>query len=207
MLQISLFSIQWPDDTLLEISGANSGHTPVLEPLGIVHGAEVRGSVALETEQHAVLAFDEDKEGLFEPLRLLEETSYEIVVSVPFSLPETLRLREQSGIRQWPLLNSGLAPHVQILSPRLWKQDTGGNRTLVSAFFNPKGYAGVVDLSILDSRHHLAVEVVSAKLGYEIEFKELVPCNIVYFVYFGIIMANSNKGGICHRATISSDID
>jgi uncharacterized protein len=175
MLRIGLFSIQWPDDTCVDISVANSGHIPVLEPLGFIHGAEIRGSIELSPEQRAVyLAFDDDRDGLFEPLRLLEETNYEIVVSVPFSLGDALRLREQSGLPHWPFLNPGLAPHVQILSPRLWKQDTGSTRTLVSAFFNPKGYAGVADVSVLDSHHRLAVEVVSAKLGYEKEFKQLL---------------------------------
>lgn len=145
MLRIGLFSIQWPDDTCVDISVANAGHIPVLEPLGFLHGAKVRGSIESSPEQRtAYLAFDDDRDGLFEPLRLPEETNYEIVASVPFGLGEALRLREQSGLHYWPFLNPGLAQHLQILSPRLWKEDTGTTRTLVSAFFNPKGYAGVL---------------------------------------------------------------
>jgi predicted component of viral defense system (DUF524 family) len=174
MVRIGLFSIRWPDDASLDIGVANSAHIPVLESLGFSHGAEIRGSAETSAEQRpAYLAFNDDKDGVFEPLRLLEETSYEIVVSLPLSLEAALRLREQSGLRQWPFLNPGLAPHIQILSPRLWKQDENG-RALVSAFFNPKGYAGVVDLSLLDTHHRLAVEVVSGKLGYEQEFKRLL---------------------------------
>jgi predicted component of viral defense system (DUF524 family) len=174
MVRIGLFSIQWPDDTSLDIGIANSAHIPALESLGFIHGAEVWGSIESSPDQrHAYLAFNDDKDALFEPLRLLEETSYELVVSLPFSLEDALRLREQSGLQQWPFLNAGLAPHIQILSPRLWKQD-GSSRALVSAFFNPKGFAGVVDLSLMDSHHRLGVEVVSAKLGYEQEFKRLL---------------------------------
>lgn len=173
MLRIGLFSIRWPDDTSIDIGVANSEYVPVLEPMGFFHGVEIRGCVEAPAERRpAYLAFDDDKDGLFEPLRLLEETNYEIVVSLPFGLADALRLRDQSGLRHWPFLNPGLEPHIQILSPRLWKED--GARTLVSAFFNPKGYAGVVDLSLLDSHHRLAMEVVSAKLGYEQEFKRLL---------------------------------
>ncbi len=186
MLRIGLFSFQWPDDATLEISVANSAHVPSLEPLGFKNGAEVRGSIETTRQESSCLAYSEDKDGLFEPVRLLEETNYEIIISVPYSLSEALRIRDRSGIRHWPFVNSGLAPHVQILSPRLWKQDTSGRRTLVSAFFNAKGYAGVVDLSILDSRHRLAVEVVSAKIGYENEFKQMladVAENHIQLVY------------------------
>jgi predicted component of viral defense system (DUF524 family) len=174
MVRIGLFSVRWPDDTSVDIGVANSAHIPALESLGFIHGAGVSGSIESSPGQSpSYLAFNDDQDAVFEPLRLLEETSYEIVVSLPFGLQEALRLREQAGLRQWPFLNAGLEPHIQILSPRLWKQDESG-RTLVSAFFNPKGYAGVVDLSLLDTHHRLAVEVVSAKLGYEQEFKRLL---------------------------------
>jgi predicted component of viral defense system (DUF524 family) len=173
MVKIGLFRVTWPDGTALDIGVANSAHTPAWEPLGFAHGAEIHGSPEPPSEGPAYLAFSDDKDALFEPLRLLEETSYELVVTLPFPLEEAVRLREQSGARQWPFMNSGLGPHLQILSPRLWKQAEAGG-TLVSAFFNPKGYAGVVDLSLLNSYHRLAVEVVSAKLGYEEEFKRLL---------------------------------
>jgi predicted component of viral defense system (DUF524 family) len=173
MLRIGLFSIRWPDDTVLEISVANSSHIPVLQPLGRAHAAEILGSVESgDEDRRALLAYSDDKNGLFEPLRLLEETNYELVITAPFGLAEALLLREQSAIRQWPFLNAGLGPHLQILSPRLWKDAKG--RALISAFFNPKGYAGVVDLSILDDRHRIAAEVVSGKLGYEHEYKQLL---------------------------------
>lgn len=174
MLRIGQFSIRWPDDVGLEIGIANSSHVPVLESFGFILGAEIKGSIEPGgAERPALLAFDDDEDGLFEPLRLLEETTYELVACLPFNMAAALRLREQSGLRQWPFVNPAIAPHIQILSPRLWKQD-GSEQTLVSAFFNPKGYVGVVDLTLLDSRHRLRVEVVSAKLGYEQEFKRLL---------------------------------
>src|SRR4051794_2384528 len=105
MVRIGLFSIRWPDDTSLDIGVANSAHKPFLESLGFSHRAEIRGSVETSAEQRpAYLAFNDDKDGVFEPLRLLEETSYEIVICLPFSLDEALRLREQAGLRQWPFL-------------------------------------------------------------------------------------------------------
>lgn len=172
MVRIGRFHIRWPDDTSLDITVGNSWHISVLEKLGFVDGAEVMGSIEEHSSRPALLAFSNDKDGLFEPLRLLEETSYELVVALPLKLEEAQRLRRQSGFSHWPFLNIGLGNHIQILSPRLWKQD--GTLTLVSAFFNPKGYAGRVDFSLLDSNHRLGVEVVSAKLGYEQEFKRLL---------------------------------
>ena len=87
MARIGLFSIRWPDNTTLDISVANAGHVPDLEPLGFLHGAEIRGSVDKQAEGPAYLVFNDDKDALFEHLRLLEETSYEIVVALPFVTP------------------------------------------------------------------------------------------------------------------------
>jgi len=36
--------------------------------------------------------------------------------------------------------------------------------------------------------------------------EQLVSCNPIYFVYYGIIMANP-RGGFCHEATLPCDIN
>src|SRR5262249_50506919 len=58
------------------------------------------------------------------------------------------------------------------VSSAFWRES--GGQTYIPALFNPGAHLGSVNLSILDERHLLRVEIVSAKLGYEDEYKNLL---------------------------------
>ena len=119
------------------------------------------------------LAFSVDPEGLFQPIRLLEETPYQILIDLPFSKADCIERRKRAGTKGWPFTNPQLLRSIQVVLPRLWTENHQQTHTQIPAILNARSQAGTVDLS-LGSSHPLFVEVMTGKITYEDEFKRLV---------------------------------
>ena len=122
----------------------------------------------------SALAFVPDPDGIFQPIRLLEETTYQLMVELPFSKDECVALKSKSDSKIWPFANQQLQRSLQIALPRLWSQIEGSPRTQIPVFLNARSQAGCIDLSLYGSRHTLFAEVMTAKIGYEDEFRRLI---------------------------------
>ena len=127
-----------------------------------------------QTIRSDCLAFVPDPEGLLQPIRVLEETSYQLVVNLPYPKAFCVEQRLRSRTKTWPFINPQVQRTIDVVVPRLWTEDQAKTSTQIPAFFNARSQVGRIDLSLDDSQHRLSIEVLTAKISYEVEFKQLI---------------------------------
>lgn len=178
MVRLRRIVLSWGGGHRLEIENAGARHGVPLDsplPLEAFHSAELE-SGADETLTPA-LCCSEDPAGLYEPLRLRENTEYELLITVPGSREQAVRRREESRIAgsAWPFANPRLAKVLRLYSPRLWQEEetAAGRIVTVAGSMNFASFVGTADLS-LDAARALRVEVACSKLGYFDDFRALL---------------------------------
>jgi hypothetical protein len=166
---------RWFDDVELVAYSGNTEPESAYVSLGYSQDAEISGVPTSPEGPHGQekISFRLDPDGLFQPIRLLEETDYQLVVKLPISRDNCLQLKKDApNPRIWPFLNPRLRNVLQVVVSRLWM--SSGGYTLIPVLFNSRAQIGNVDLSILDSDHQLFAEVMTGKIAYETEYKRLL---------------------------------
>src|SRR5579872_5699424 len=176
MPPLSSITVQWPDQTAIAIY-ANT-RSPVLQEvdLGMSGAAKVSGTTTNSppaAQELWSLSFTPDPDEIFQPIRLLEETEYQVVVTLPFSKSDCIDQYDRSTSKSWPFHNQQISRSVQVVLPRLWFQ-AGANSTQIPIIFNGRSQAGTIDLSLDAEHHRLLAEVMTGKISYESEFKLLL---------------------------------
>jgi predicted component of viral defense system (DUF524 family) len=175
MQALSSLTVRWQDAAELHFLSEKDDLRKTEQALGFTSDAKVFGVLEMGAEEAlSALAFVPDPDGIFQPIRLLEETTYQLMVELPFSKEECIDLKRKSGSSIWPFANQQLQRSLQIALPRLWSQVAGSPRTQIPVFLNARSQAGCIDLSLYGSRHALFAEVMTAKIGYEDEFRSLL---------------------------------
>lgn len=178
MLPLHRICFSWPDGYKLEIENTKTrsgGSANSLISLPEVESAEVADQQII-SGQPPPLAYEVDEEGVYETLRLRENTEYYVMLTVPLALPEAKAKWEQSLSQRlaWPFLNARLAPVLKIFPPRYWQFENKNNPlTRIFCTLSFGSYVGVVDLS-LSSTSNIRAEVASEKIGYYDDFKMLL---------------------------------
>lgn len=194
---------KWPDGVSVSISRRGEPKPQKLLPVTSFGPVDVTGEVSPDSAP-PILQLEVDAEGIFKPLRIYEESDYQLVVALPFPLSEAQARYEKANRASWPFANRGIADAVRILPPHLWLPDSAGSGTLVPAFFNAGSYAGSVDLSVLDELHSLHLEVMSAKIGYADEYKALVESIASHHLHL-IHQLQSLATGTLSTSNLSND--
>jgi len=164
--------IEWLDGAYLVIAGDSRLGAETRTAVGNFAGISITGADAGDNKAPSI-AFHAEPGGLFQPLRIFENTDYELEVRLPLSRTEALcELGACSGMR-WPFRNRRLHRFLKVTPPSLWVEDEhGGIR--IGAFLASREYLGTVDLTIWTDEHSLSFEVQSRKIGYESEYMRLV---------------------------------
>lgn len=108
-----------------------------------------------------------DAEFVFFPLQLREQTDYYFDALLPLSLDEARRQRKESP--GWPF-RSRMRGYAQLDPSSRWSQD--GNFSRITGRLNFRARLGLADLGIGGASWQ--VEVVSLKIGYLEEYKQLL---------------------------------
>jgi predicted component of viral defense system (DUF524 family) len=177
MSSLVSLTIRWHDQveiSFLSDQDSPSGSEQFLGRLGSAAVSGVFDTEPRPADSISSLAFTVDPEGLFQPIRLLEETPYQLVIHLPYSKATCIEMRMRSESRIWPFNNLQLLRSVQVVLPRLWTENHTQTSTQIPVLLNARSQAGCVDLSFLNVTHPLFVEVMTAKITYEDEFKRLV---------------------------------
>jgi predicted component of viral defense system (DUF524 family) len=177
MPSLSSLTISWPDATEVSIfSDRDTSLEPegILGRLGVASISGVYEAQGGSNDQISCLAFVADPEGLLQPIRVLEETSYQLVVNLPYPKAFCVEQRMRSRTKTWPFINPQIQRTIEVAVPRLWTEDQAKSCTQIPAFFNARSQVGRIDLSLDDSQHRLSIEVMTAKITYEDEFKQLI---------------------------------
>jgi uncharacterized protein len=177
MPSLSSLTVQWPDGT--EMSFLTDRDTSVLPEtiLGRLGIASVFGAYEGAPESIDVInsiAFVPDPDRILQPIRLLEETSYQLLISLPQSKASCLAERQRAGTKYWPFTNPQIQRTIEVVLPRMWTENLGHTSTQIPVFFNARSQVGRIDVSLDDSLHTLSVEVMTGKITYEAEFKQLI---------------------------------
>lgn len=178
MIYLHRIALAWPDGYRLEIECEDTEPGSALEqrlPLEAFDSADLDSSP--DNLSSPSLCYCKDAEGLYEPIRLRENTAYEIAVTLPISRPKLKRLREQgkANVSAWPFANPRLARVLKLMSPRNWLEVGSESSPAVRVVgrINFGSFVGTVDLS-LDGTHRLVAEVACAKISYFEDFKALL---------------------------------
>jgi hypothetical protein len=174
---LSSLTIRWPDSTEISFLSGRDASIGQESVLGRIGAASVFGVYETETEpddQMTCLAFLPDSDGVLQPIRLLEETSYQLVITLPYSKSDCVEKRAQSRLKTWPFVNPRVQRTVEVMLPRLWTEDHANCSTQIPVIFNARSQVGRIDISLGSSLHGLSVEVMTAKITYEDEFKRLI---------------------------------
>ena len=175
MPSLSSLTVRWHDGTAISFLSDDESSSTAEQSLGRLGAAIVTGTPNQMKVGDGInsLAFSMDPEGLFQPIRLLEETPYQLLVDLPYSKAVCIEQRTSAGSKGWPFTNPQLLRSLQVVLPRLWTENQQQTRTQIPVILNARSQAGTVDLSLGDN-HPLLVEVMTGKISYEDEFKRLV---------------------------------
>src|ERR1039458_8846654 len=176
MPSLSSLTVRWPDRTEISFLSDRENSVETETVLGRLGNATVSGvhEPASLNGQINCIAFIPDPERVLQPIRLLEETSYQLLVSLPFTKAFCMAARLRSESKSWPFINPRIQRTIEVTVPRLWTMDQEMTSTHIPAFFNARSQVGRIDLSLDDFLHRLSVEVMTAKISYEAEFKQLI---------------------------------
>lgn len=180
MQLLSVIKVEWSDSFFILF--AEHGLQD-FDDLQLLESSETRvyGRPQPANSQKRGIYFKNDLDNFFESIRLVEETDYQIVISLPFSKHRCLEHKQQNNQGIFPFLNSRLSDVLKIIAPNFWVEDPTGTTT-IAGFLNAGAYVGTIDLTLYDGLHQLSVEVMSAKIGYETEFKILLSDITQYHV-------------------------
>lgn len=172
MQLLSIIKIDWGDN--FSILFAEQGLQDFTD-LQLLEASATRfyGRLQAPGSQRRGILFQKDPDGIFELIRLYEETDYQVVICLPFSKQKCLEQKQQNNLETFPLLNIRLVDVVKIIASHFWVEKPN-NVTTIAGFLNPGAYVGTIDLPIYDEFHQCSIEVMSAKIGYEVEFKTLL---------------------------------
>jgi uncharacterized protein len=178
MIRLHRIALSWPDGYRLEIECQKTKAGPPLEHSLPINGYE---SANLEdpssTAIFTPLSYEDDPEGLYESIRLQENTDYFLSISLPGTISEISQRWEQSKspATGWPFVNPRLSRSLKLGRSRYWQQEIlrGAPVVTIGASINFASFVGVVDLSF-DENHRFAAEVATSKLDYFKDFKSLL---------------------------------
>ena len=177
MVRLRQIALSWNGGYRLEIENASAQPAPPVDfslPLEAFHSAEL--DVGEDDRLTPALSCSEDPAGLYEPLRLRENTEYEILVTIPGTRAQAVERRDEGRVAgtAWPFANPRLAK-VLTAVPCLWREEEtpAGRVVTVAGSMNFASFVGTADLS-LDAARVLKVEVACSKLGYFDDFEALL---------------------------------
>jgi len=190
VIYLNRINFAWPGGYRLEIECIDTKPGNTLEkPLPIEGFASAVQNSEPDNWSSPALCYWEDTEGFYEPIRLRENTAYEIAVSLPGTVQGLKHEWEQREANNtaWPFANPRLSRLLKLTSSRWWKEEHLGCYSVVTVLGNINfgSFVGTVDLS-LDATHRLVVEVACAKISYFEDFKALlrdVSNNIVELLF------------------------
>lgn len=172
MCLLSVIKVEWGDN--FSILFAEQGLQD-FDNLQLIDSSEARfyGRFQPATSRRQGILFKNDPDGTFESIRLFEETDYQVVISLPFPKERCLEHRQQNNQEVFPFSNPRLIDVIKVIAPSFWVE-ASSDTTKIVGFFNAGSYVGTVDLTFYDGFHQCSIDVMSAKIGYETEFKTLL---------------------------------
>lgn len=163
---------------MIAVNGLRAGPHPVSVPLP-VPGALGEQPAAAAGQSHwdgdpPRLACAEPDE-LFEPLRLRENCEYDFALTLPLTPAQFATALAASGNPVFPFANPALVQAITLNGPEACGVESDG-RFRLTGRLNFGSHAGVahLDLEPAVANFALAVEVMTAKLEYEEEFRTLL---------------------------------
>jgi predicted component of viral defense system (DUF524 family) len=174
MYNQTLLVIKWNDGASFKILPYGYQDSEPTNILSSSNNVVVFGSPAEHDSELSTLSFKSDPDSIFFPIRFLENKDYQLIIKIPQEIYRCKELKQISGSEIWPFLNQNLFNCVKIVQPNLWVASKDGKSTYIPTFFNPKSHVGTVDLSIIDQNHSLFTEVLSSKINYEFDYKQLL---------------------------------
>jgi hypothetical protein len=174
MQLLDVLKVEWADNFSVLFAEQGVQDFSGVQLLKSSAGVSFYGRPRTIVSQKRSILFREDPDGVFEPVQLYEETDYQVVVYLPFSKQDCLARKQQSSLETFPFLNARLADVLKVIASQFWIEESGRATTTIAGFFNAGAYVGTVNLLVYDDFHQCNVEVISAKIGYETEFKTLL---------------------------------
>ncbi|GAS83749.1 DUF2357 domain-containing protein [Paenibacillus amylolyticus] len=174
MINIKRLLIKWPNSFYeLEIDFLNGKEGErVSVPLDYVYNA-ITEKDDKSIGYSPAIGIRLDKEGVYYPIQLRENTNYFISVTIPFTFELEAKLIDY--LNGFPFTNLRLSSNFKVSPIKTWKEDIRDNQKfiIITGSLQTKNQVGILDLS-LGERENLFCEVASSKINYQEDFQLLL---------------------------------